>query len=189
MIYINDYIDQFSLDEALLEISQQRREQALKFKYEQGQRLSVAAYLLLKEGLRQEYGLTENPVFGYHENGKPFIEGLSDIHFNLSHCRQAAICGVSHRPIGVDVESIREFRDNLVDYTMNKEEAIRIRQSTRPSVEFIRLWTMKESLLILSGEGIRKNLQDVLTEAGEQVTFTTVVNIQKQYIYSICEYR
>ena len=48
---------------------------------------------------------------------------------------------------------------------------------------------MKESLLKLSGEGIRKNLKDVLTEASTQVTFTTVVNIQKQYIYSICEYR
>jgi hypothetical protein len=34
-----------------------------------------------------------------------------------------------------------------------------------------------------------ETLKDVLTEAGEQVTFTTVVNIQKQYIYSICEYR
>jgi 4'-phosphopantetheinyl transferase len=96
---------------------------------------------------------------------------------------------VSHRPIGVDVESIREFRDSLVDYTMSEEEARRIRQSARPSVEFIRLWTMKESLLKLSGEGIRKNLKDVLTEASTQVTFTTVVNIQKQYIYSICEYR
>ena len=94
MIYINDHIDQFSLDEALLEISQQRREQALKFKYEQGQRLSVAAYLLLKEGLRQEYGLTENPLFGYHEDGKPFIEGHADIHFNLSHCKEAVVCAV-----------------------------------------------------------------------------------------------
>jgi 4'-phosphopantetheinyl transferase len=189
MIYINDHIEQFSLNDALQEISQQRRDQALKFKHEQGQRLSVAAYLLLKEGLRQEYGITTNPIFGYHADGKPFLEGHPGIHFNLSHCRQAAICGLSQKPIGVDVESIRQFRSSLVDYTMNEEEVNQIHESARPDVEFIRLWTMKESLLKLSGEGIRNNLKNVLAESYSQVSFTTVINLQKQYIYSICEYR
>ena len=45
------------------EISAQRREQALKFKFEQGQRLCVLAYQLLKQGLREMYGITESPVF------------------------------------------------------------------------------------------------------------------------------
>ena len=53
MIYINDDIGQLDMETALQEISEQRREQALKFKFAQGQRLSVAAYLLLKEGLRE----------------------------------------------------------------------------------------------------------------------------------------
>ena len=87
MIYINDEIEELPLEIALQQISEQRREQALKFKHEQGQRLSVAAYLLLKEGLRQEFGLTYNPIFGYHANGKPYIDGCPDIHFNMSHCR------------------------------------------------------------------------------------------------------
>ena len=63
----------FDLQAALKEISEQRREQALKFKYEQGQRLCVLAYLLLKQALREGYGITENPVFEYNEHGKPSI--------------------------------------------------------------------------------------------------------------------
>lgn len=188
MIYINDETDRLPLETALQEISEQRREQALKFKHEQGRRLSVAAYLLLKEGLRQEYGITDNPVFGYHANGKPFIESHPDIHFNLSHCRAAALCAIANEPIGADVESIRSFSESLVNYTMCEQEVKQIMAASRPDMAFIRLWTMKESLVKLSGEGISKDMKNVLFEAGESVRFTTVINTQKQYIYSICQY-
>ena len=115
-IYINDHIYDFDLETALNELSAQRREQALKFKHVLGQRTCVAAYLLLCEGLRQEYGITEKPVFEYGKHGKPFMVEHPEIHFNLSHCREAAICMISDKPVGIDVESIREFKQTLVDY-------------------------------------------------------------------------
>jgi len=188
MIYINDDIGQLDMETALQEISEQRREQALKFKFAQGQRLSVAAYLLLKEGLREEYGITENPVFDYEENGKPHIEGRPDIHFNLSHCHSAALCAVSRNPIGVDIESIREFKEGLVEYTMNEQELNYIKHAARPDVAFIRLWTMKESLLKLTGEGIHDDIKRVLSDAEGKVRHITVVNTMKGYVYSICEW-
>lgn len=188
MIYINDQIDLLSLDNALPLLSPQRREQVLRFKYEQGRRLSAAAYLLLCEGLRQEFGINEPPTFGYHNNGKPFIEGYPEVHFNLSHCREAAICAVSHQPVGIDVESIREYHDTLARYTMNDEEMELITHAARPDVAFIRLWTMKESLLKLTGEGIRKDMKEVLTDYGSKVTFTTAVNLQKGYVYTLCTF-
>ena len=73
MIYIDDHINDFDLQTALAEISRQRREQALNFKFEQGQRTCVLAYLLLKKALREEYGLTENTEFEYVEHCKPDI--------------------------------------------------------------------------------------------------------------------
>ena len=79
---ISEHIWGFDLQAALGEISEQRREQALKFKFEQGQRLCVLAYQLLKEGLRQEYGITDNPIFDYNEHGKPSIVGHPKIYFN-----------------------------------------------------------------------------------------------------------
>ena len=62
MTLVSEKIWDFDLSAALGEISQQRREQALKFKFEQGQRLCVLAYQLLKQGLREVYGITENPA-------------------------------------------------------------------------------------------------------------------------------
>ena len=182
MIYLNDNIAGFDFEAALPLLSDQRREQALKFKYELGRKTCAMAYLLLCEGLRQEYGITERPVFDYGEHGKPIIVGHPDIHFNVSHCREGVICVVSDRPVGVDIESIREYKESLVRYTMNDCEVQQIEQAEHPEVEFIRLWTMKEAVLKLSGKGIVDNMKGVLT-GREQIE--TVYNEEKKYIYSV----
>jgi 4'-phosphopantetheinyl transferase len=183
MIYLNDHIWDFNLNDALAQLSEQRREQALRFRHELGRRTSAAAYLLLCEGLQREYGISEKPVFEYGEHGKPGIVGHPDIHFNMSHCREAAICVLSDRPVGVDVESVREFKDSLVNYTMNDHEAEQIRLAIRPDVEFIRLWTMKEAVLKQSGRGIIDNMKGVLENLSSQPT--TVVSRDERYVYSI----
>ena len=173
----------FDLQAALKEISEQRREQALKFKYEQGQRLCVLAYLLLKQALREGYGITENPVFEYNEHGKPSIVGHPEIFFNLSHCKEAAICVVSNQPVGVDVEGIREYRESLVNYTMNDEEITLIKSAENHAAAFIRLWTMKEATTKLIGTGISNDMKTVLDPT--KYKYTTVD--RQRYIYTICE--
>ena len=184
MIYLNDDIAHFDLQAALPLLSEQRREQALKFKHDLGQKTCAAAYLLLCEGLQKEYGIQEPPTFGYGEHGKPYILGHPEIHFNMSHCREAVLCVVSTSPVGVDIESIREFKDSLARYTMNDEELECILKSPRPAVEFTRLWTMKEALVKLSGEGIRTDLKAVLR--GDE-PFKTVINEKKGYIFSVIQ--
>ena len=173
----------FDLKAALEEISEQRREQALKFKYEQAQRLCVLAYLLLKQALREGYGIIENPVFEYNEHGKPSIVGHPEIFFNLSHCKEAAICVVSDQPVGVDVEGIREYKESLVNYTMNDEEIAQIKSAENPASTFIRLWTMKEATTKLIGTGISNDMKTVLDTT--KYRYTTVD--RQRYIYTICE--
>ena len=163
MIYLSEDIYGFDLTKALAEISEQRREQALKFKHEEGQRLCVLAYQLLKQGLREAYGIEENPVFEYGPHGKPTIVGHPDIHFNLSHCREAAVCALSSQPVGIDVERIRRYDRHLIEYTMNDAEIRDIEAAPDPARHFIRLWTMKEAVLKLTGEGIARDLKTVLT--------------------------
>ena len=184
MIYLNDRLYDFDLQEALSLLSDQRREQALRYKFELGQCTCAAAYLLLCEGLRKGYGIMEKPVFEYGEHGKPFLVGHPEIHFNLSHCREAAICIIDSKPVGIDVESIREYRQSLVDYTMNADEVHQIQQAERPDVEFIKLWTQKEAVMKLSGEGISNHVKQVLVD--HPASLTTVVSPDLRYIYSYC---
>ena len=169
-VLISEEIWDFDLEAALREISEQRREQALKFKFEQGQRLCVLAYQLLKQGLREVYGITENPVFEYNEHDKPSIVGHPEIHFNLSHCKEAAACVVSDQPVGIDV------------YAMNDEEVRQIEASDNPAAAFIRLWTMKEATLKLIGTGISDDLKTAIDH--ERFQYTTIECAT--YIYTVC---
>ena len=183
MIYLSEKIWDFNLPEALMDISAQRREQALKFKHELGQRLCVLAYWLLKQGLREEYGITENPIFGYNEHGKPSIVGHPEIYFNLSHCKEAAACAISDKPIGIDVECIREAKESLINYTMNEDEKQEIMASDNPSSAFIRLWTMKEATSKLVGTGITNDVKTLVDTT--KYKYTTVD--KQRYIYTVCE--
>ena len=181
-IYIDDHIDGFDLEVALQQISEQRREQALRFKFERGRRECVLAYLLLKRGLRELYGITENPLFEYCEHGKPSIVGHPEIHFSLSHCREAVACVVSDRPVGIDVESVvRRYKEGLVAYTMNEQERQLIAAAPQPDVAFTRLWTMKEARLKLTGEGISNDIKNVLDDR-DRWTVTTVERLERNYI-------
>ena len=185
MVYIDDRLYEFDLPSTLQQISSQRREQALRFRYEQGQRECVLSYLLLKRALLQEYGIDENPLFEYGVHGKPLLVGHSDIHFSLSHCQQAVACAVSDKPVGIDIETVRSYHESLVHYTMNDEEVAHITSSPRPDVAFIRLWTQKEARLKMTGEGISNHLKDVLAEGPWNIT--TVEALDRGYIYSLCE--
>ena len=164
-LYIDDNPLEIDLDAALLEMTEQRRAKVLAFKHEQGRKLSAAAYMLLCKALREEYGIDEPPVFDYSEHGKPSIVGHPEIYFNLSHCRSVASCVVSSSPVGVDVEEVREFKDSLARYVLNDDEYAMVSSSSQPAREFIRLWTMKESYLKLTGDGITRDLKSVLADS------------------------
>ena len=185
-IFLSEEIWDFDLAAALEEISEQRREQALKFRHELGQRLCVLAYQLLKRGLKEVYGIGENPIFEYNEHGKPSIVGHPEIFFNLSHCKEAAICAISDRPIGVDVESVRSFNESLVRYTMNDDEVREIETADDRAVAFIRLWTMKEAALKLQGTGISNEMKQVLQQKG--LEFETFIDPGRRFIYSTCQF-
>ena len=153
-LYINDEIETFDLASALPQLSAQRREQTLRFRYETGQKLCAAAYLLLRQGLHEAYGIDACPQFTYGEHGKPSIIGHPEIHFNISHCPKAVICVLSSQPVGVDIERFHEAKESLVRYTMNDSEYKIIMESPRSDMAFTRLWTMKEALMKQQGTGI-----------------------------------
>ena len=184
MIYLNDHIKDFDFDAALPLLSDERRQQALQFRHELGRKTCAAAYLLLREGLAKEYGITEKPCFDYGPHGKPVLRNHPDIHFNLSHCREAVVCALSDVPVGVDVEAVTHYKESVAHYTMNEQEIKLIENSVRPDVAFIRLWTMKEAKLKRIGSGIRKDMKDVLTPNDR---FLTLVNTEKGYVISVSE--
>ncbi|MGM9699619.1 MAG: 4'-phosphopantetheinyl transferase family protein [Prevotella sp.] len=175
-LYIDDTFQEIDLNAVLPQLSEQRREQVLRFKHEGSRKQCAAAYLLLKRALREVYGIDEKPVFEYDEGGKPSLKGHPEIHFNLSHCAKAVACVVADHQVGIDVEETNRYKDSLARYAMNDEEYDQITRSDNPAETFTKLWTMKEALLKYTGEGLRRDIKTVLNlSPASEVEFHTEV--------------
>ena len=184
MIYINDHIEDLSIEESMKLISEQRRQTVMAISNEAVRRQSLGAYLLLQEGLRDEYHIAEAPVFAYHQGGKPYLADHPHLHFSMSHSRKAVACAIAQHPVGVDIETIRPYNPTLARHVLSSDELEEVEQAAHPALSFIRLWTMKESVLKLTGEGLRMPLPNVLTTYRD-ICFQTIINQPAGYVCTI----
>lgn len=185
-LYLDEHIDSLDLQAGLAAVGEERRRYALRYRRERDQRLCVSAWLLLQRALRECYGLAQVPPIVRGVRGKPALEGFEHIYFNLSHCRLAAACVVDDHPVGVDVECIDRYDPLLLSRTMSTGEQRLIAAAPLPAEQFVRLWTMKESLLKLTGEDLRNDLASVLNHADNYV-FTT--SKHAGWLCTVCQAR
>lgn len=91
--------------------------------------------------------------FGQGEYGKPYLPDYPQVHFNLSHSGTRVMCVVSAHACGCDVERI-DRRQKQIDMVIRCLAESEQRLAAISAVHFCRIWTLKESILKLSGEGI-----------------------------------
>ena len=97
---------------------------------------------LLAAAAREHWGWAALPPVERSPRGKPLFAGRRDRWFSLSHSGGLALCALSDRPVGVDVELVRPRRPNLPAYALSGDELARFDGSWE---DFYRLWTLKES--------------------------------------------
>ena len=186
-------------DEAVREmlplVSEQRRQQALRYSHTFGRFCCLKSYLMLLELLSAVYPEldTSKPEFGYTAQGKPFLLVRPDIHFSISHTKNAILVAISDAPIGVDIEAFRSPSAALIARTMNATEQAAIatadglnihRTNGTPEALFSAIWTRKEAVLKLRGTGIEGDLKHVLS--GSEAIFTRIFP-RKSYAFSIAQ--
>lgn len=90
--------------------------------------------------------------------GKPELISYPNIHFNISHCSDMAVCALSRHEIGVDIEKITFFRDTIIKKVLTAREQDFLRQMSTDEHShqewFFRFWTLKESRIKHSGMGL-----------------------------------
>lgn len=184
-------VTQDELNHDLLLLPYWRRKKVLSYRFLIDQVLCAKAYLLLKKGLKQVYGIDGNPTFDYIMHEKPVLHDYPDIHFNLSHCRKGVMCVIADHPIGCDIEEIEEELDiALCRHCYNDSEVAFITSSADSCVEFTKLWTRKEAALKLTGEGINDDLPSLFSpDLIHRLTFDTVVRQDCGFVYTVCRFR
>lgn len=140
-------------------VPSRRKEKADRLRQPKDKMLSLGAGLLLRRAMR-DCGIPEDVVPGLQGNGKPFFPAYPAFHFSLSHAGTYAVCAVSPRDVGCDVEQIRSDTDVMklakrfflpseVEYLETK------RVDALKTQEFFRLWTMKEAFMKVTGQGMK----------------------------------
>lgn len=76
------------------------------------------------------------------EGAKPRFD-TDDVHFNLSHSHGVMLVGISHAPIGVDIEKVRPVDFEKFKFIEAEDDQ-----------DFFEKWTERESYVKFTGEGI-----------------------------------
>ena len=87
--------------------------------------------------------------------GKPYFASR-DLCFSISHAKDTVAVALSDTPVGIDIEFIDERRDilSLSRRFFAPDEHKALSETGAPLDDFFALWTKKEALAKITGEGL-----------------------------------
>ncbi len=166
-IDIRDLPDPREKPALLHDISSSRRRKAMEYLQGDDRKRCLGAGILLAKILPLYGESPERITFG--TRGKPEAEG---VHFNLSHSGTLAICAVGGKAVGCDIEKTGKEAEGVARrfFHQNEVEYLQRFQGAERDEMFFRLWTLKESYIKMTGEGMYLPLQDFeILFSGERV--------------------
>ena len=148
---IADLPDPLEYPKLMEKISENRKQKIIKHRQPEARKQSLGAGLLLHHIL-QSHGMRSQEV-QIGKYGKPEVEGIN---FTLSHSKEMAVCAVSESPVGCDIEKITTAPEKVADRFFRESEIRHLKETPveERDKEFFRLWTMKESYIKMTGEGM-----------------------------------
>ncbi len=161
-----DTVEEQDVRELLPFLSEERREILSRYRFAKSRGQCALAYLLLRYGLIRDYGVLSQPTWGAEEGGKPFLQNMPHIHFNISHCDKAVACGFGSAPLGIDVQHIVPYKESLAKFFMTPEEQVQCLSGDKDR-QFTRLWTLKEAYGKCHGFGIGYSMSKLPLEEGK----------------------
>lgn len=150
-----------------------RQEKINKFRFEKDKRLSLAAGILLNRGLQEAGMIPKQVEIRLGSNGKPYLAETDNVFFSLSHSGCYAMAAFADTEVGCDIEQITSIDEKIARRFFSAYE-VRALESIQDEQErqalFFRYWTLKESYLKLTGEGLAMPLDSFEVHLGEPVT-------------------
>lgn len=160
--------DQDLFKEKLQEMSSQRKEKILSYKYDSDRRLSLGAGILLDEGLKKLGYREKYLIYSVNKQGKPYYRELPQFYFNLSHSGHYAVAVFSDMPVGVDIEEKKfdKMRLGIAKRFFHEKEYSfleNVKDKKEQMELFYRIWTLKESFVKAAGGGMSIAFQSFCT--------------------------
>lgn len=172
-------------------LSPRRAEKVKRLRLDIKKAQSIGVELLLRRAVRDITGKNKTVMWDTDENGKLYLTDYPDIHVNLSHSGEYAVCAVSHSEVGVDIQFCDTEKRIMYRY-LAEDEAEYIRNSADKHSAFYEIWTKKESFLKACGKGITVPLKsfsvisDTVSYEGTEYKFREYTMRDKNYKLFVC---
>lgn len=185
---IDKYFIQYHFEALVASLYESRKKEVVNFKRDEPKFSSITAGRLLQDVISRELGLTTDEINILDGlNGKPFLENNPRFRFNLSHSGEYVALAYGHINVGVDIEQIRTDNQKIAGrcFTENEQKYV-----DGDDERFTELWTMKESYLKYTGDGITVPLNSFEIDAPNKRVVDTTATYQTykfdNYVLSVC---
>jgi len=84
-----------------------------------------------------------------------------ELHLSISHTDDAALAAVSPRPVGIDIEPIRQRVADLYTYVLHADEHPMLEGAEDVNGLTLRAWVVKESVLKATRTGLRRSPKEL----------------------------
>lgn len=139
-------------------MSEYRLRKLEKLRPELNRKQSIGAELLLNYAVKKNFPNVSLPLnIKSSVMGKPYCDNLPE-YFSLSHSGNFAICAISEREIGADIQKKSPYRENLAKRQFTLEEYNYVQHSPDKDAAFTEIWSRKESCVKALGIGISLEL-------------------------------
>lgn len=164
------------IDDLLSKVSQYRNNRIKNYKNNSDKKLSLCSELLLKKAFK-DLKINSNYNYRFNDYGKPYLDD-TNIFFNISHSGDYAICALSDKEIGIDIQQIRKTTSNITEKCFSDDETKYINsfENDDKLEAFYRIWTLKESFIKNIGVGLALPLKDFSINIGNEITIKQTVN-------------
>ncbi|MDO4218700.1 MAG: 4'-phosphopantetheinyl transferase superfamily protein [Synergistaceae bacterium] len=156
IIDTNCFIDNDLFNKYFQRVSTQRQKKISRLVPKTSKRLSLGAGVALSIAL-ERFGLYgSNAEIQYSEKGKPFLKN-NNTHISISHSGHYAVAAVGTCRVGIDIEEVKSIEDAVIKRVTTRNEQAQIKNLR----DFYRLWTAKECILKITGEGLSGGMENI----------------------------
>ena len=173
------------------QMSDGRKESVMRMHNKKKRNLRICADMLCRKAIAEFCGVNTDEIrFTLSPSGKPYVNNLP-VYFSISHSGNLAVCAVSEKEIGIDIEKTRELHPRISEKFCTESEAEYIRTAENG---IFRIWTLKEAYFKCIGTGLGTDIKNVsfsvsdnkitCSENGFELSF---IHIEDGYVCSVCE--
>ncbi len=153
-VRIDDGIDENEFNDLLAMSSPSKREKITGFIKMSDRLRSLFSDLLARYIVSAQTGLRNEAIqFIYNKYGKPYVKGRQDCCFNVSYSGNWVVGALDNRPVGIDVEEMRDMDLDVSEYLFSFQERRDLKESDDKLGQFFAIWTLKESFSKFVGTG------------------------------------